>query len=316
MKLRHYIIGATGILFFNSFVKADESLWVYATGTDTRPKRTVEFKLSDTVRIGKRSGSYTFHDIRPEIEYGLTDKLTLGVEAMIFRHDYSVNDPNLNPMYDTQQASGGSFKKTQFAGYELSLKYNVLSPYKDIIGLSIKTGYEFRDKYRLDGSDINQDTFYGQVLLQKNWIDDKLTLAINIKTEFERRKSPGVLEEEIAFDLNLGISYRVAPKHFLGLEYRRQQDHLSPFNTETNNYDDPSLTPSNFDATHLQLGSRHQYGNYIGPTYHFAMKKWWITTGALFQVSGGGSQHAYNKGGKNFDEHEEIHVNVTLAYQL
>lgn len=295
---------------------AEENLWLYTKGTDTRPQGSYELKFTDIVRIGKDSGDYTFHDIRPEIEYGITDRLTIGAELMLFKHDYSVDDPDLNPMYETQGGAGQKFSDFQYAGYEIAMKYNILSPYKDPIGLSVGLGFEDRDKYRLDGADIDQQSYVATVLLQKNWIDNRLTFAFNGKTEFERRKSEGVLEEEIAFDMSAGISYRIFPKHFIGLEFRRQQDHLSPYNTVDDQYDDPSLKPSEFDLTDWAIGSRHQYGQYIGPTYHYAEKDWWITTGLLFQINGGGSQHAYNKDGKNFDEHEEMHAGFIFGYNF
>ncbi len=299
--------------------KAEENLWVYTKGTDTRPQGSFEMKISDIARISKDSGHYRFHDIRPEIEYGITDKLTIGAEIMIFDHNYSVNDPELNPTYETQETEGGTFNKTQYGGFEISLKYNILSPYKDFMGLSLGIGYEDRDRYRLDGSEIDQKSYTATVFMQKNWIDDKLTLAGNGKIELERRKGPGVLEEEIAFDLSIGLSYRIAPKHFIGIEYRRQQDHLSPFNTETGEYDDPSLKPSEFDLPFgkFQIGTRHQYGEYIGPTYHYAEKNWWFTGGILYQFNGGGhSENAYLKDGKNYDEHEKFHVGLFLGYEF
>ena len=296
--------------------QAEENLWVYTKGTDTRPQGSFEFKLSDVIRVGKESGHYVFHDIRPEIEYGLTNKLTIGAELLYFHHNYSVNDPDLQPMFDTQGGASSSFKDTQYAGFEVSMKYNIFSPYKDWAGLSIGLGYERREKYRLDGADIDQDSFTTTLFTQKNWLDDKLVVALNTKVEFERRKSPGILEEEIAFDISMGISYRVAPKHFVGFEYRRQEDHLSPFNTDTGQYDEPSLQPSEFDLTNFRVGTRHQYGEYIGPTYHFAEKNWWFTTGILFQVNGGGSEFAYLKNGNNYDEHEEFHVGLFYGYEF
>ena len=297
-------------------VSAEENLWVYTKGTDTRPKGSYELKLSDIIRVDKSSGDYVFHDIRPEIEYGITDRLTVGAEIMIFKHNYSIDDPELNPMYETQGGEGGKFDNTQYAGYEISLKYNVLSPYKDTLGLSFGLGFEQRDQYRLDGADIDQKSYVGTVFLQKNWLDDTLVLAFNNKIELERRKSPGVLEEEIAFDISLGLSYRLKPKHFIGLEYRRQQDHLSPYNTEEGQYDDPDLKPSEFNLTDFQIGTRHQYGEYFGPTYHYAEQNWWITTGILFQFNGGGSVHAYNKDGKNYDEHEKYHIGLFYGYEF
>lgn len=146
---------------------------------------------------------------------------------MLFYHKYSVDDPELNPMYETQEAKGGSVDDFQFAGYELSAKYNVLSPFKDAFGLLFGLGYEKRYKYRLDGADILQDSYVGTVFLQKNYYDNLLTIAATLKNELERRKSGNVLEEEIAIDYALGVSYRSKPKHFIGFETRIQADFLN-----------------------------------------------------------------------------------------
>lgn len=300
---------------------AEENLWVYAKGTDTRPQGSFEAKLSDTIRLDKNSGDYTFHDIRPEIEYGITDSLTIGVEAIIFDHNYKVDDPELNPMYETQD--GDRFNDTQFGGYEISLKYNIFSPYKDFMGLSLGLGYERRDKYRLDGADIDQDSFVGTIFLQKDFLDDTLVTVLNIKTEFERRKSPGVLEEEIALDIAAGISYRIAPKWFVGLEFRHQSDYLNPQEKEEAGqpgYDEKgfneSLDCSSFDLGDFSIGSRHQYGNYFGPTVHYAEKNWWATAGVLWQISGGGSEFSYSENGRNWDEHEKMHIGLSLGYEM
>ena len=124
------IIGSTNAM-------ADEYFWVYARGADTLPKGALETKIADVSRFGKDSGDYTFHDIRGELEYGLTDRLSIYGEVAVYRHDYSVDDPELNPMFETQGGAGGRFRDTQFAGYELGLKYNVLSTYKAPVGLAV-----------------------------------------------------------------------------------------------------------------------------------------------------------------------------------
>ncbi len=300
-------------LFMVGQAQAEENLWLYAKGTDTRPKGSYELKLSSITREGKNSGDYTFHDIRPEIEYGLTNSLTIGAELIIFDHDYSVDNPDLNPMFETQGGAGKTFDKTQMGGYELMAKYNVLSPYKDFIGLSFGVSYEYRGKYRLDGSDIDQDSFVGSVLMQKDFLDDTLVFVFNGKVEFERRETPGVLEEEIAFDWSLAASYRVAPKWFVGLEWRQQQDYLNP---QVDGELNPELKRSSFDLSDFRIGSRHQYGAYFGPSVHYAEKSWWATVGALWQVKGGGSQFAINSNGRNWDEHEKIHIGFSLGYEF
>ena len=250
------------------------------------------------------------------VEYGITDRLTVGAEIMFFHHDYSVTD-EIEPMVETQGGIGGRFKETQYAGFELAMKYNFLSPYKDFIGLSLALSYERREKYRLDGADIEQDSFVITPLFQKDFLDDTLVFAFNPKIEFERRTSTGILEEEIAFDISAGVSYRVAPKWFIGLELRHQSDYLSPYNTEEQHYEDPELQPSNFDFTDITIGTRHQYGLYIGPTVHYAEQSWWITAGVLWQIRGGGTRrNAFIRDNRNWDEHEEVHIGLFFGYAL
>jgi hypothetical protein len=292
---------------------ADEYLWVYARGADTLPKGAFEAKISDITRVDKDSGDYVFNDIRAEVEYGLTNSLALYGEVLIFDHDYSVDDPDLNPMYETQGGAGQRFNDTQYGGFEIGLKYNVLSTYKDIVGLSFSAAYENRVRYRLDGSEIDQDSFVFTTYLQKNFLDDTLQFVLMPKIEFERRKVPGVLEEEIAFEGSAAVAYRVAPNVFIGLEFRHQSDYLNP---QEDGEFNPELRRSSFDLFDFRLGSQHQRGNYVGPTFHLASKHWWTTAGVLWQVSGGGSPFSYSRNGRNFDEHEKIHIGLAVGYEL
>ena len=98
---------------------AGENLWVYAKGTDTRPAGSYEFKLTDTIRLDKNAGDhYTFHDIRPEIEYGITDKLTVAAELIIFNHDYDVGSEEEGgpcPMCEAGDGTG-KFEKLKLGG--------------------------------------------------------------------------------------------------------------------------------------------------------------------------------------------------------
>jgi len=325
MKKKISILGMFFASLFPESVLAEEVMWVYTRGTDTRPQGSVELQLSDVMMKGKSSGKYVRHEIRPGIEYGVTDRYTISARAIIFKHDYELKDENLEPMYGTQGGAGGKYNHTTLGGYQISNKYNILSPYKDPIGLSVGFNYEGREKYRLDGADINQKSYIGRLFLQKNWLDDKLILAVNGIVELERRKASGynddagryewVLEEEMAFEMMAGLSYRVAPKHFVGVEWRHQRDHLTP--TVNGEKDPAGDQQSNWDPNDLSIGANHQYGNYFGPTYHYAQKDWWLTVGALWQVSGGGkSGRGYNDDGKNWDEHERVHIGLLTGLEF
>lgn len=286
---------------------------MYAQGADTLPKGATEIKLNVISRRGKDSGDYVFNDIRPEIEYGLTDRLTLFGELMVFDHDYSVDNPELNPMFETQGGEGGRFDRTQVGGFEVGLKYNLLSVYKDPVGLALRFSYENRNKYRLDGADINQDSFTVATIVQKNFMDNTLSLVANLKMEMERRTSPGVLEEEIAFDASLAAAYRFKPKWTVGMEFRHQSDYLNP---QEDGVFNPDLDRSSFDLTDFRIGSQHQRGNYLGPSLHYAEKVWWVTGAVLWQVAGGGSPFSLSYGDRNWDEHERVHVGVNIGFEF
>lgn len=319
MKIFRNYLAPLSVFFCAAFatnLSAEENLWIYAKGSDTRPEGSLEVKTSDIFRTGKASSDYDFHDIRFEAEYGITDRLTIGAEVMFFNHDYEVFDEDLEPYIETQGGLGSSFKDTQFGGYEVALKYNLLSPYRDSLGLSVGLGYEKREVYRLDGAEIDQDSIVFTTFLQKNYLDDTLTLALMPKLEYERRNSPGVFEEELAIDIAAGVSYRFKPRWFAGLEFRHQSDYLNPL--EEGVYDpELQITDISLSNGKFSVGSQHQRGNYFGPTMHYAAQRWWATGGALYQFDGQGNAPGVNNiDGRNWDEHERWHFGLTFGWEF
>jgi opacity protein-like surface antigen len=295
--------------------QADEYLWTYARGAEVLPKGEVEAVLETIIRNDKNSGSYNFWDIRPELEYGISDRLTVRGELIYFHHSYS--NVEWAPLDESP-----SYNHTQFAGIEVGLKYNILSPFKDTIGLAVGLDYEHRTRYRIDGAAISQNSWVPGLYLQKNFLDNTLIFAFSNKVEFERRNSPGVLEEEIAFDSAIGVSYRFAPSWYAGAELRYQSDYLNPQlfdEAGTEGYDDQgyeigykrsSFTPSDF-----RLGSQYQYGTYFGPSMHYGAEKWWFTGSLLFQIKGGGSEGRNPSiiNSRNWDEHERYHIGLIFG---
>lgn len=303
------------MLIVSPVIQAEENLWVYTQGTDTRPKGSFEVKFNNISRLDKDSGDYSFHDMRPQIEYGVTDKLTVAGSIILFHHDYDGIEVGNDPVHETQEANGGSVSEFNYGGFQLFTKYNILSPYKDWMGLSIGIGYEKRNRYRLDGAKINQDSYTPQLFLQKNFLDDTLVVAFRGIMEFERRKSGGdtVLEEEIAFDVSMGISYRFAPKWFVGFEFRSQSDYLC---VQENGVQESGKHCSSWDFSNPKLGSQFQHGEYIGPSIHYGEERWYVTTGVLYQIVGGGAKESFSRDGKNYDEHEKWHLGFSVGYNF
>tara|TARA_B110001454_G_scaffold218421_1_gene246327 strand:+ start:971 stop:1906 length:936 start_codon:yes stop_codon:yes gene_type:complete len=311
MKFRLALATGLGSLALSTAAHADESLWIYTKGAETLPAGETEVKVGVVRRVGKADSEYAFNDIRLEVEHGITDRLTAYGELAIFDHDYSTTNPDLQPFYDTQGGEGSRFNKMQIGGLEAGLKYNILSPYKDPVGLAVSLAWDHRFKYRLDGAKIDQDSVEMTLHLQKNFFNNQLVLAFSPKIEWEHRVSPGVIEKEIALDIAAGASYRVAPKWYVGAEFRHQSDYLSPLDTTTGEHD-PNLEPSKFP---FKFGSQYQNGNYLGPVVHYADQKWWATAGVLWQVSGGG-KFAFNRNGLNVDEHEKVHIGLIIGLEL
>ena len=310
MKLTHALLGLL-LAGITSTVFADENLWLYTRGVETRPQGSTEVKLQSIWRLGKNSGEYYFMDMRPEIEYGITDRLTLGASLMGFHHKYS--DVEWAPMVDTQGGPGGSFDKMQIGGFQTTLKYNVLNPFTNPVGLALGFTYDHRYAYRLDGASIEQDSYIPRLFIQKNFLDDTLVWSLSGAWELERRRSPGVLEEEMAPDVAMGVSYRIRPNLYIGLETRFQSDFLTPVI-------EGEVTEgktSNWDLGDVRLGDQFQWGLYVGPAVHYSQKNWWLTVGALWQVKGWSAEGpgASNQG-RNWDEHERLHVGFIFGYEF
>lgn len=306
----------SGLLLCANSAQSEEALWLYAKGSDTRPKGSFEVKFSELFRTGKASADYDFHDLRLEAEYGLTSRLTLGGKVMLFSHDYQVFDEDLKPYVETQGGLGSRFKDTHFGGYDLGLKYNLLSPYKDVVGLSLGLGYENRQRNSLDGAASDQDAIWLGAFMQKNYLDATIAIAFSPKIQYKRRSTPGGLEQELALNLAAGIAYRIRPGWFVGLEFRHQSDYLNPYENGRFN---PRLQTTNVSLSDFDfsVGSQYQRSNYFGPTLHYASQGWWSTFGALYQLEGEGRAPGVNNiDGRNWGDHERWHIGFIVGWEF
>ena len=82
------------------------------------------------------------------------------------------------PLFDPN----GIFKASKLTGVSIEGIYRVLSPYTDPFGLAIYFEPTFGNGLR---------GFEERIIFQKNFLDDRLVLAFNIKIEQELRKLQG-----------------------------------------------------------------------------------------------------------------------------
>jgi len=260
-----------------SSARADENYFGYSYGTETLPKGSFELYNWVTWRTGKGDGSYDALDLRQELEYGITDRL----QASLY----------LNERYHAIDDVEGLKDRDQFAfqGVQASLKYAFLSPYKDPLGfaLYVEPGYSNIKK----GSGASQDQWSLELkaMLQKNFLDDQLIAVLNISPEWEVGKKHGEYrwENELGFEVTSGLSYRVAPKWFVGLETR--------YNSKYPDF------PARAD--------REAWAFFVGPVVHYAAERWWMTVTALPQV-GGAPNDGTRSAALNLDEYESFELRI------
>ena len=178
-------------------------------------------------RAGKKEhGSYSVIDFREEFEYGVTDNFQL---ALYLNHHYvDANDdvPVADPAHPKKRLpgvyeTGGEdvhagynpakpFDSYHFESVSLEGIYRLLSPYKDPIGLAL---------YFVPSAGDQETELEWKILLQKNWLEDRLVWALNVNYELEYEKSEDGYERDGMFEWFTGLSYRFVRNWSAGLEF-------------------------------------------------------------------------------------------------
>ena len=264
--------GAAALYLLSGAASADESLFGYLKGAETLPKGATELVQHTTRRWDKGAGDYTAYDSKTELEYGVTDRFTSAVYLL----GQAVNTQGiLIDGYIPKDANTG----LKLSGFEVSAKYNFLSPAKDDFGLAayVSGAYTTLDPH--SGQKKDKYTVETWLLGQKNYLDDQLVWVTNLGMEatYAKRKPidnlpagfdwPTNPEMEIGLMAGTGISYRIAPKWFIGAE---------------------ALYDTEFET---EVG-QERWSVQAGPNVHYGDKKWWFTLTWLPQLRGGREKFA------------------------
>lgn len=266
---------------------ADENLLGYVAGAETLPQGASDAYFTTTRRWDKGRGDYTAHDYTAEYEYGLTHRLTGGIELK----GQSIDAGGL--VIDGYMPGAENYG-IRAAGVEAKLKYNFLSPAKDDLGLS--TTFSLQQSW-LDphsGKDKDVTKFELGLQLQKLLLDDQLSLMLNAGLEgtYAKRAAldaatqagadadmqtltgdpsasfewPTEPEMEIEFKLGGGAAYRFAPNWYVGAEALYETE----FETEV---------------------GQERWSVFAGPSIHYGGEKWWATLTWFEQLAGGKEQY-------------------------
>jgi hypothetical protein len=262
-------------------LRADEQLFGFVRGAETLPKGQSELYQFATFRTGKNEGNYSGMDFETEIEHGFTDRFqaSLSLEnRYIYNRGVHGDRDALN---DTEAY--------RFGGVSSALKYRLLSPFKDPIGVALRLegGYLLHDE--VDGLPEHEGYIAPEIDLQKNFRDDTLITEMWMGTEWAWGKKPAEqYPRELAFQGGLGASYRVARNWFIGVE-------------------------SNIRAEYplFKLSQFEHYVIYAGPSIHYSAKRWWATLTVVHQVWGGGIGEPLD--GKTYAEETDWQIRLKVG---
>lgn len=259
--------------------KADENMFGYVYGADTLPQGKWEIYNWTTWRHSKDVGDYDAFDIQFELEYGITDRFQTSTYLMFDLRDQSGLDPE----------EYGDISQFKFDGLKQAFKYNVLSTYKDPIGLSFYLEPGWSRYHKVTGERIDEFEIETKVILQKNFRDDTIIWALNLTPEFEWYfPDDEATETEFIFEATTGLSFRIAKNWFTGVEVR--------YHTEFPEY-----------------GAQEHQAVFVGPNIHFGGEKWWFTLTWLPQIWGEPNDEGSHR---HFGEHEKSELRLKVGYNF
>ena len=257
MSYRYAALGVAA-LALSQPAAAGDSPFGYVYTTDTHPKGQREVEQWITRRHGQSRGDYDAWVLRTELEYGVTDNLQTALYANYSHVNALHNRPNdttgPGAFVPDSVDPDARYKSTFFESISNEWIYRVLSPYKDPIGLALYVEPTYGPKKR---------ELEGKVILQRNFLDDRLVWAANFSAAREKEKFHGEWEQEGELESTTGVAYRFAPRWHAGLEYRNHRG---------------------YEGYGLSSSKRAFSANFFGPSVHYSDKSWWVTATFLTQL--------------------------------
>ena len=269
---------------------ADEAYFGYVYGSETLAKGQTEAELWATDRRGKGEGHYDAQDYRLELEHGFSNRLTVSGYANFVSHHVRGLEPDIENVH----------RNFAFQGLSAEFKYNLLSPYKDGIGLTLYAEPGWSRIHSVEGKKGTEYELELKAILQKNFLDDRLIWATNFtfEPEWERDRqidpasglAQTVWDKELKLQVTSGVAYRLGGGWYGGVEGRYA-----------------SVYPNWTEGLH-----RKAYAVSAGPSIHYGAKRWWFTATYLPQWFGSPSP----AGSLTYGEFEKRELRLKVGYDF
>lgn len=305
--MRWWGLGLAVAFLWSGAAHADEPLFGFVYTTDLLPKGQAEGEQWVTLREGRANGEFHLVQTRTELSYGLSDNLQLS-GYLDFAHasvDHDGPDGSTLPpevFADYRFDPDRPFHKTRFQDVSAELIYRFASPYLSPVGAAIYVEPSIGPRTK---------ELETRLILQKNFIDDRLVFALNATLAYEWRKLPGdpgadpasedfVDHWDKETDVNFGFagSYRFASNWSAGAELQNEREW-------------GGLNP-------LNAANRTNLAWYAGPSIHYGGRKGFATLSTLIQLpwardyAGGGE--AVIGGLSNADDFEDFRVRLKVGF--
>ena len=189
---------ALGVLALSSEAKADDRPFAFAYTTDIEAQGEKEIEQEVTWSSGHTDEAFQEVVSRTEFEYGVTDNFQA---SFYMNYNWSRTQPH---------ASIGPVETLSLPGVSGEFIYRLMNVYFDPIGLAF---------YAEPSVGNGTRSFEVKVLLQKNFLNDRLRLAFNINLEDRWEKNGlGHYDQSSALEFYSGLAYNVTPEWSLGVE--------------------------------------------------------------------------------------------------
>ena len=296
-------------LLIGAAARADEPLFGFVYTTDLLPKGQKEIEQWVTLREGRSQGDFHLLQTRTEVSYGLRDNLQVSGYLNLAWTDAYRNTPRGDTappevFADYHFNPDKRFDHARLESVSAEALYRVASPYTAPVGVAVYV------EPSLGPRTVELES---RLILQKNFMDDRLVFAANATVGFELRRlhadpdaAVGSVERtdhwDRETDVNYGVagSYRFRPNWSAGLELQNERE-LAGFNP--------------FLADH-----RTNYAWYTGPTLHYAARHIFVTGTVLFQLpwardfANSGPDSVVVHGISNGDDFENLRFRLKAGY--
>ena len=289
---------------------ADEPLFGFVYTTDLLPKGQREVEQWATLREGALAGDFHVVQARTEFSYGMTDRFQLSGYLNLSWADVYHNIPSgedgpagdLRRLLRRPQQTLQSLPPRSFSGRGALPESPAPTPSPLGVAVYIEPSLGPRTM-----------ELENRLILQKNFLDDKLVFAFNTTVGFEMRELHGDPEAEPTSadfvdhwdhetDVNFGVagSYRFARNWSAGLEFQNEREWAG------------------FDP--FAASQRTNVAYYTGPTLHYANQHFFFTGTVLFQLPwaedlADDRADSFVVGGiTNADDFENLRVRLKFGY--